>query len=59
MYEGLRKTWLNKCLKIPVSEDLSKSNNINGPKHCRNPNDSTFNLCTDHCEGNSIKKSLS
>ena len=54
MYEGLRKTWLNKCLKIPFSEDLSKSNNINGPKHCRNPNDGTFNLCTDHCEGNSI-----
>ena len=31
---GLRKTWLDKCLKSPVSEDPMKSNMVNGPKHC-------------------------
>ena len=31
---GLRKTWLDKCLKSPVSEDPSKSNMVNGPKYC-------------------------
>ena len=31
---GLRKLWLAKCLKIPVCEDPSKSNMVNGPKHC-------------------------
>ena len=31
---GLRKTWLYKCLKIPVSEDPSTSNMVNGPKDC-------------------------
>ena len=31
---GLRKTWLDKCLKSPVSEDPLTSNIGNGPKHC-------------------------
>ena len=31
---GLRKPWLHKCLKCPVSEDLLKSNMVDGPKHC-------------------------
>ena len=37
MYLGsyaLRKQWLDKCLKSPVSEDPSKKNRINGSKHC-------------------------
>ena len=29
----LRKTWLDQCLKSPVSEDPSKSNMVNGPKY--------------------------
>ena len=29
----LRKTWLDNSLKNPVSEDPSRSNMINGPKH--------------------------
>ena len=29
---GLRKTWLDQCLKIPVSDDRSKSNMVNAPK---------------------------
>ena len=29
----LRKTWLDKCLKSPVSEDPLTDNILNGPKH--------------------------
>ena len=28
------KTWLDKCLKTPVSEDPSASNMVNGTRHC-------------------------
>ena len=31
---GLRKRWLDKCLKIPLSEDHLTSNVVNGSKHC-------------------------
>ena len=31
---GLGKTWLDKCVKSPVSDDRSTSNMVNGPKHC-------------------------
>ena len=37
MYFGtyrLRKTWLDKCLKSPVSQDPLTSNIVNEPKHC-------------------------
>ena len=30
----LRKTWLDKCLQSPLSEDPLTSNMLNGPKHC-------------------------
>ena len=33
---GLQKTRLDQCLKTPVSEDPTKSNMINAPKHCSN-----------------------
>ena len=33
---GLSKTWLDQCLKSPVSEDPTKSNMVNKPKHCSN-----------------------
>ena len=33
---GLRKTWLDKCLKNPVSEDPSRGIMVNGRKHCVN-----------------------
>ena len=29
-----RKTWLDDCLNIPVSENTSTSNMVNVPKHC-------------------------
>ena len=28
------KTWLDKCLKSPVSDDPSTSNMVNVPKQC-------------------------
>ena len=31
---GLRKTWLDKYLKSPVSEDPPTSSMVNGSKHC-------------------------
>ena len=30
---GLPKTWLDQCLKSPVSEDPTKSNMVKAPKH--------------------------
>ena len=49
---GLRMTWLDKCLKSRVSEDLYTGNMVNGPKHSFNLNESTFTIFIDHCEGN-------
>ena len=31
---GLRKTWLNKSLKCPLSEDPLTSNMLKRTKHC-------------------------
>ena len=56
---GLRKTWLDKCLKSPVSEVPSSNNMVNGQKHCGNLNDSSFTIIIDHSEGNSVEKSVS
>ena len=33
---GLPKTWLDQRLKSPVSENPTKSNMVNAPKHCSN-----------------------
>ena len=55
---GLRKRCLKKCLKNPVSEDPSTSNMVNGPKHCCNVEDGSFTIFIDHCEHNSVGKSL-
>ena len=49
---GLRKKWLDKFLKTPVSEDPSTSNMVNGPKHIRNLDDSSFTIFIDHIERN-------
>ena len=56
---GLRKTWLDKCLKSPVSEDPLTSNMVIGLKHCWNVKNSTFTIFIDPCEDNSGWKSLS
>ena len=39
---GLPKTWLDQSLKSPVSDDPTKSNMVNGPKHCSNLKDSSL-----------------
>ena len=39
---GLPKTWLDQCLKSPVSEDPTKSNMVNAPKHGSNLKDTSL-----------------
>ena len=39
---GLPKTRLDQCLKRPVSEDPTKSNMVNVPKHCSNLKDTSL-----------------
>ena len=39
---GLPKTWLDQCLKSPVSVDPTKSNMVNAPKHCSNLKDTSL-----------------
>ena len=39
---GLPKTWLDQCLKSPLSEDPKKSNMVNALKHCSNLNDTSL-----------------
>ena len=56
---GLQKTWLDQCLKSPLSEDGSKSNMVNAPKHCSNMKGNSFTIFIDHCEVNCLTKSLS
>ena len=56
---GLRKRWLDKCLKSPLSEDPSTSKMGNGPKHCWNVKESTLTTFIDTYEGNYGWKSLS
>ena len=36
---GFWKTWLDQSSKSPASEDPSKSNIVNGSKHCSNLNE--------------------
>ena len=43
------KTWSDKCLKRPNSEDLSTSGMVNVPKHCWNQHHSTFSILIYHC----------
>ena len=49
---GLRKTWLDKCLKSPDSEDQLTGNVVTGSKHCFNLNESKSTRFIDQCEGN-------
>ena len=38
----LPKTWLDQCLRSPLSEDPTKSNMVNAPKHCSNLKDTSL-----------------
>ena len=56
-YYGLRKIWLDQCLKSAASREPSESNMVNAPKHCLNLHDSTFTIIIDRSEGNCLTKS--
>ena len=51
------KTWLDKCLKIPVLEELLTSNMEKVPKDCSNLHHITFIIFIDHCQVNWVGKS--
>ena len=55
---GLPKTWLDQCLKSPVSEYPLRSNMANAPKHCSNLKDSPFTTFIDHWAVNCLTKTL-
>ena len=55
---GLPRRWLDQCLKSHLSEDLSKSNMVNAPKHCSNLKDSTFTILIYQWEVNCLTKCL-
>ena len=52
------KTWSDKCLKSPDSEDASTSNMVNVPNHCWNLHRSTFFLFNDQFQLNWVGKTL-
>ena len=52
------KTWLGKCLKSPASEDPSRSNMVNVPKHGSNLYHMVFFKFIDHCQVNWVIKGL-
>ena len=45
---GPPKTYLDQCLKSPVSEYPSKSNMVNAPSHFSNLKDTTFTIFIDN-----------
>ena len=49
---------VRQCLISPACEDVSKSNMVNGTKHCRNLSDSIITIFIDQCEGKWVAKSL-
>ena len=53
------KTWLDKCLKSPVSEDASTRDMVNVRKHFWNHHHSNFIIFIHHRRGNWVGKSLS
>ena len=53
------KTWLDKCLKSFVAENISTSNMLNGSKHCSNLHHSTFIIFIYQCQGSWVGASLS
>ena len=55
---GLPKTWLDQCVKSPVSDNPWKSNMVNAPKHISNLKDIPFTIFIDHWEVNCPTKIL-
>ena len=52
------KRWSDKCLNSLASEDLSRSNIVNVPKHCWNLHNSIFIKFIDHWQANWLGKSF-
>ena len=55
---GLQKTWLDKCLRSPASEEPSRSNMVNGSKHCLKLNDRRCIFELTHSEKTWLDKRL-
>ena len=55
---GVPKTWLDQCLKSPVSECPLKRNMGTDPKHCSHLKDNPFTTFIDHWDVNCPTKSL-
>ena len=55
----VRKTWLDKCLKSPLSEDPSTSTMVNGSNHSTKLSESAFTIFIDPYQSTSDLKSLS
>ena len=55
---GSRKTWLNKCLKSPVSDDRSTFNMVNWPKHLFTQRQLLYHIRWSLCRKLPWKKSL-
>ena len=55
---GLQKTWLDQCLKSPVSEYPSKNNMANDTKNYSDLKASNFTIFINHWEVNCPTKSL-
>ena len=53
------KTWLDKGLKSPVSEDASRSNMRHMPRHCWHLHHRILVIFMGHLQGNWVAKSLS
>ena len=52
------KTWSDKCLKNPLSDNPWTSNMANVRQHCSNLHHSIFIIFIDHCKVNWLGKSL-
>ena len=50
--DGLRKTWIDKFLKSPISQALVTRKMVKRAKHYPKLNDSTFTIFLDPCESN-------
>ena len=55
---GLPKTWLDQCLKSPVSDDPTKSDMVNAPKYCSDLRETSFTIFINHWEVNCVIESL-
>ena len=53
------KTWLDNCLKSPVSEDPSKGNMGKWPRYCWNLHHGTFLILIDNLQGIWVRKDCS